>query len=73
VPPANLALGENAAATRLAALFCERSDWPSADSGYRFDAVSTYSTIGYDYQFGFNRYGGLYYGAEVVDTGTLLR
>jgi len=71
--PANLALGESAAATRLATLSCERSGWPTVDSGYRFDAISTYSTIGYDYQFGFNRYGGLYYGAEVVDTGTWLR
>ncbi len=71
--PCNLALGDFAPDTREALLFAGRSDWPAVETGYRFDEVTYFSKVIYDYQFGYDRHGGLYYGNETVSSGVLVR
>lgn len=70
--PANLIFDSSGEALREALLFA-RSDWPAAESGYRFGDITYYSTITYDYQSGFDRYGGIHHGAESVQTGVWVR
>jgi hypothetical protein len=57
----------------LATQMTERSDWPSVDNGYRMDDQTFYATTTYDLQSHFDRFGGLYYEALSVRTGTRIR
>ncbi len=70
---ANLALGPSPETSELAALFAERSDWPSVDIGYRVDDVTFYTTTTYDVQMRYDRDVSLYVGTQSVQAGTWIR
>lgn len=71
--PANLVLSPRADVTYLATQLTERSDWPSTSTGYRFDEVTYYNRVGYDYQIGFDRYSAGYHGSDTITTGVWVR
>jgi len=72
-PKSNLLLNACAADARDALALNTRSDWPATEGGYRFDELTLYTTLGYSYVQGYDRFGGLYYGTERVETGTWIR
>ena len=74
-PTANLVLGPTRDHTFLAEVYSYRSSWPSVQSGYLFDDVSTFSEVIYDDQ---SYYDGFYGGgftreAVSVRSGVLVR
>lgn len=70
---ANLALGPSVETSRLAALYTDRSDWPSTVTGYRVDDVTYYTSSNYDVQLHFDRNSSLYQEALNVRTGIWVR
>jgi hypothetical protein len=72
-PKSNLLLNSRAADAREALALNTRSEWPATESGYRFDELTLYTTLGYSYVQGYDRFGGLYHGTEMVETGVWLR
>ena len=70
---ANLVMARAPETAALATRMSVRSDWPSVDHGYRFDDVTYYSTIRYDEQSFYDRYGGLLYVNEGLRTGVWVR
>ena len=73
--PANLALGPLRDHTVLSELHAYRSSWPSVESGYLFDDVSTYTEVLYDDQSYYSPYdgGGFTREAVSVRSGVLYR
>lgn len=74
-PAANLVLGPSPEHTWLAETFAYRSSWPSVESGYSFDDVSTYTEVIYDDQSFYDTPldGGYTHAAVSVRTGVLIR
>jgi len=72
-PKSNLLLSSRPADAREALALNTRSEWPATESGYRFDELTLYTTLGYSYVQGYDRFGGLYFGTETVETGTWVR
>ena len=72
-PVANLALGRSPEGVRLAEAWTWRSDWPAAEVGQRTEELTFYSTVTYDEQYHYDRFGGLYRGAQTVQTGVRSR
>jgi hypothetical protein len=72
-PVANLALSKSAEVSRLAQAWAARSDWPVTEIGQRTEDMTFYSTVTYDEQYHYDRNGGLYRGAQTVQTGVWLR
>ncbi len=69
---ANLVLGPSPDAASEALRLAARSDWPAFERGYRFDDVTYFSTDTYEYQSGFDRFGGLYRASQSLRTGVWL-
>lgn len=58
----------------LAAVSLDRSSaWPSVDTGYRLDDVTTSTEVLFDYQTGFDRWGGIHRLGQTIRTGVFLR
>jgi hypothetical protein len=74
-PVANLALGPSRDHTLVAEAYAYRSSWPSVQSGYVFDDISTYTEVIYDDQSFYDRRdgGGFTREAISVRTGVLIR
>ena len=73
--PPNLALGPSRDHTILSEMHAYRSSWPSVQSGYLFDDVSTYTEVFYDDQsyYGWRDGGGFMREAVSVRSGVLYR
>lgn len=69
----NLVLAPDADTNAFAAELDRSSDWPSADLGYRFDDVSSYSEILVDNQIAYDRYGSVFRSSQNFRTGVLVR
>jgi hypothetical protein len=69
----NLALGPTAEHAWLATRVGPRSDWPAVWTGYRIDDVTYYNTYVYDEESHYDRYGSVYHGTEMIETGVWLR
>lgn len=72
-PAANLLLSPDPEDLRLAQAMVGRADWPTADLGYRLDDVTFFSSFNFEYQSGFDRYGGLYFGNDTIESGVRVR
>ncbi len=68
----NLVLAPSADKLQDALRFAARSDWPGVEIGYRLGDVTYYTKETYDYQSGFDRFGGLYHAEQNVQTGMRL-
>lgn len=73
VARANLALGPTPEHQWLATEGWVRSDWPAVDHGWRVDEVIYFSTATYDWQNGFDQFGGLFRAAQSLRAGLELR
>jgi hypothetical protein len=67
--PANLVLGRTAEEAWLTEQFATRVEWPIVERGYRFDDVTWFNIVNYDYQQQFDCFGGLYSANTSVQTG----
>ena len=70
---ANLVLGRYAETAALAEVVALRSDWPAVERGLRLDDVTFYTNVLYDEQAHYDRFGGLFYSVEAVQTGVWVR
>ncbi len=57
----------------MAQAWAARAEWPATEIGQRTDDVTFYTTVTYDEQYHYDRFGGLYRGAQTVQTGVWLR
>ena len=74
-PAANLALGPLPDHTWLAESFAWRSSWPSVESGYVFDDVSSYTEVIFDDQSYYGGFDGGSFTREAISirSGVLVR
>jgi hypothetical protein len=69
----NLALGPSAEHAWLASQLTGRSEWPAVEVGQRFDDVTFYSTVIYDEQSYYDRFGSLFRESQSFRSGVWRR